>query len=40
MSQKKYTFFTIFFFIALLLLTSAMWRDYVISQSAAGLGVF
>lgn len=40
MTQKKYAFFTIFFLIVLLILTSAAWRDYVMSQSAAGNGIF
>lgn len=40
MSQRTYTFFTIFFFLALLILSSAVWREYVLSQGAAGLSVF
>jgi hypothetical protein len=38
MSQKKYTFFTIFFVLALLALSSVAWKDYVVSL-IAGTGI-
>jgi hypothetical protein len=40
MSKRKYMFFTLFFLLALLLLSSVAWRDYVLSQTANGLSVF
>ena len=40
MSQRKYMFFTMFFLLALLVLTSVAWRDYVLTQSANGLSIF
>ncbi len=36
MSQKKYTYFTIFFVVALLVLSSVAWKDYVVSLGVAG----
>jgi|GEM_PF-5652912 len=35
MTPKRYTYFTIFFVVALLLLTSVAWKDYVRENMAA-----
>lgn len=40
MSQKKYALYTVFFLVALFLLTSVAWRDYVLSHAASGAGLF
>lgn len=40
MSQNRYTFFTIFFLVALLVLTSVAWKDYLDTSEVNEIRIF